>query len=464
MAAIDQIDQAEMERFIDGMHGAVLYPGDDGYGEARSVWNGMVDRYPSLIARCTGADDVQTAVDFAREHGLPLSVKGGGHNVAGRAVCDDGLMIDCALMDAVTVDPEARVVEAGPGCRWADVDAATQEHGLATTGGVDSRTGIAGLTLGGGWGWMARKHGLSVDNLRGVEMVTAGGELVRADEGTNPDLFWAVRGGGGNFGVVTSFEYDLHPVGPEVMTAQVFHPQADLVDALRHFRDFMLDAPDEVGGGAMLVTVPPMEPFPEDRHGETAAVLAAAYIGDPAEGASVLNELTDHGDPFMAVVDAMAYTDFQQSFDEGVPDGERYYYKSQYLAELPDEAIETVVDHADELPGPFTMIGLEAYGGAINRVSPDVMAYPHRDAAFNLGVWAGWSDPDRDEAVIEWTRTVHEAMRPYSTGGVYANYLDQDDDDRSRGAVGDNFDRLVELKRTWDPDNLFDHNVPLEPR
>lgn len=462
MSANDELGSSAVQSLDEGLRGELLLPDDERYDDARSVWNGMIDKHPSVIARCTGAADVAVCVDFARQHELSVSVKGGGHNVAGRAITDGGITLDMSDMDYVRVSPSQEVAIVGPGCRWGDVDHETQAYGLATTGGVDSRTGIAGLTLGGGWGWLARKHGMAVDNLRRVDLVTAEGELVLADAETNSDLFWAVRGGGGNFGIVTAFEYDIHPVGPEVMTAQILHPTADIRGALDHFQAFMRDAPDEVGAAAIMLTVPPMDPYPEEHHGTTAVSLAAMHSGDLAEGESVLGELADYGNPILSAVEPMPYTVFQEAFNDVSPTGERYYYKSQFVEELPDEALDTLLEFGETLPGAYSLISLEAMGGAINRIPEEATAFPHRDASFDLGIYGGWSDPARDAEIMEWAQRVAEAMQPYSTGGVYANYLDRDEGDRGRGAFDGNYERLAEIKQKWDPKNLFEHNVTIE--
>lgn len=465
MPTIDLADESAFEPLHDRLRGSLVRPTDEDYDDARAVWNGMVDKYPAAIARCAGAADVMAAVDFAREHDLLLSVRGGGHNVAGKAVCDDGLVIDCSPMDFVRVDPDGKTARVGPGATWADFDHEAQAFGLATTGGVDSRTGVAGLTLGGGVGWLARSHGLACDNLVGADVVTAGGDLVHASADENPALFWGLRGGGGNFGVVTAFEFELHDVGPEVLVAQAFYPTEHAEAVLRFYRDYAAEAPDAVAPYALVANVPPEAPFPEEHHGEAAVVLVAPYAGDPEAGRRHLEPIAeaDVGEPILRFVDTMPYAALQQSFDDGTPAGERYYYRAMHVSELPDEAIETIATHARELPAPFTMAGIEPMGGAVNAVADASTAYPHRDAAFSFGIWAGWSDPERDDELIEWTRAFHEAMTPYSTGGVYANYLDRDEDDRIRAAYGDNYDRLVELKDEWDPENRFRLNSNVEP-
>jgi FAD/FMN-containing dehydrogenase len=448
--------------FHDRIHGAVLHPGDDGYEEARTVWNAAVERYPSTVVRPSGAADVAATVDFAREHGLPLSVKGGGHDFAGQAVCDDGVTIDCSPMDWVRVDPGAERARVGPGATWADFDHEAGAHGLATTGGLVSTTGVAGLTLGGGQGYLAREHGLTVDNLVGADVVTADGELVRASADENADLFWALRGGGGNFGVVTAFEFDLHPVGPEVLGGPVFHPYGDARAALEFYREFAADAPRELAVYALIVGVPPEDPFPERHRGEPSVAFAVCYDGPVDEGREVLEPLRGFGDPILDAVRPLPYADLQRAFDDASPEGYRWYTKSHYLDGLPDGAIETVLEHTDPFPGPLTQVAIEPLGGAVADVAPDATAFPHRDAAYSLGIWPGWADPDRDGEMIAWAREFHDAMAPYADG-VYANYLDDDEGDRVRAAYGDNYERLARVKAEWDPENLFRANGNVAP-
>jgi FAD/FMN-containing dehydrogenase len=454
-------DEDAVRALRDRLHGDLLNPGDEGYEEARTVFNAMIEKYPSYVVRPTGAADVMAAVDFAREQDLLLSVKGGGHNFAGTAVCDDGLTIDCSAMDSVRIDPDARTVRVGPGATWGDVDHETGAFGLATTGGLVSTTGVAGLTLGGGQGYLARKHGLTVDNLRAVDLVTAEGDLVHASEGENPDLFWALRGGGGNFGVVTSFEFDLHPVGPEVLAGPVFHPYEDAQEALEFYRDFTAAAPDELACYALVVRVPPEEPFPEGDRGEPSIAFAVCYAGPTDQAEDALEPLRAFGNPILDAVQPMPYATLQRSFDDGSPEGYRWYTKSHYLADLPDGAIDTILEFTDPFPGPLTQVALEPMGGAIARVDPSATAFPHRDAAYSLGIWPGWEAPENDDKHVGWARAFHDAMAPYADG-VYSNYLDRDEPDRVEAAYGENYERLADIKAEWDPENLFRMNQNVE--
>jgi FAD/FMN-containing dehydrogenase len=442
----------ELARRLDG---ALIRSTDDEYEAARAVWNGMIDRRPALIARCTSVDDVIASLDFARQHGLPITIRGGGHSVAGRSIADDALLTDLSSMNSVEVDPDARIARVGPGAVGADLDSATQEHGLATTGGTYSATGVIGLTLGGGMGFLARRFGMAVDNVMSADVVLADGSQVHASETEHPDLFWALRGGGGNFGIVTSMELRLHPVGPELAVAQAFYPWTEASDVLRRFREFAADAPDEVGCYALAVNVPPIADFPEGSHGATAAALVASHAGPVADGERALGPLTEFGNPLLAAVVPMPYATLQQSFDVAIPAHQRYYWKSAYLSGMPDEAIDTFVAHASPLPGPFSSAYFETMGGAIGRVDPAATAFPHRDAPFNLGINPGWADAATDEAAIAWAREFSDAMSPYSTGGLYANYAGHDDLDRLRAAYGGNLERLTKVKDRYDPKKVF---------
>lgn len=461
--AIADLEETTIESFGEQLHGNVLRPSDEGYEEARTVWNAMIDKEPAVIARCTGVADVIAAVDFARDLDLPLAVKGGGHNVAGAAVCDDGVVIDLSPMNAVRVDPETQTAHVQAGATMADLDHETQAFGLATTGGIVSTTGVAGLTLGGGFGRLDRKYGLTIDNLLSVDVVTAEGELVHASETENPDLFWGLRGGGGNFGVVSSFEFQLHEVGPDVLAGRLIYPIEAATDVLSFYREFMTDAPDDVQCYAAFVQVPPLPEFPEPLHGQTVLVLVPFYAGDIEEGIEILQPLREVGDPVADTVRPQPYTVFQRGSDEIYQEGHRNYWKSHYLGGLSDEAIDTMVEYANPIPTPFTTVFLEWMGGAISRVDADATAFPHRDSTLSFTVAPKWTDPEQDDDLIEWAQEFHQSMAPYATDGVYANYLDRDEADRVRSAYGENYDRLVGVKNEWDPENLFRMNQNIEP-
>jgi hypothetical protein len=438
-----------------GVRGPLLRSGDDGFQAARHVWNGMIDRSPALIARCAGAADVIRAIAFAREHGLPVAVRGGGHSAAGSGVCDDGLVIDLSGMKGIRVDPARRTVRAEAGLSWGEFDRETQAFGLATTGGVVSTTGIAGLTLGGGIGWLMREHGLTCDNLLSADVVTADGQLLTASADENPDLFWALRGGGGNFGVVTSFEYRLHPVGPLVLGGLLIWPRPMARDVLRLYRDFTRQAPENASAYAALAHAP---------DGAPVVAVIPFYNGSIADGEKLLQPLRDFGPPVADFVQPMPYAAFQTFLDAMNPPGNRVYWKSAVLKDLTDDVFETVIEHAATVPSPLSPAILEFYGGAANRVGAEATAYPHRDALYAVNAISMWTDPGQDEANVRWARGLWEAMRPFSPGSVYVNFLGVDDgDDRVRAAYGPNYARLAALKARYDPTNLFRFNQNIRP-
>lgn len=446
------------DRLDAAVSGGVLRGGDE-YEARRACWNARFDRRPDAIAVCRSAEDVRAAVSFARGHRLPLAVRAGGHSNAGHSTLDGGLLVDLSDMRHVAVDPEARTVRAEPGLRWAELDRATQEHGLATTGGTVSTVGISGFVLGGGTGHLARRYGLAVDNLRAADVVTAGGALVRAAPDENPDLYWAVRGAGANFGVVTAFELDLHPVGPTVIAGQLVHPFDDTEAVLRRYREAMADAPDALQCYAFFLRVPPVDPFPADRHGRLALDLVVVHSDPGPAAAEAVQRFADIGDPFLAVVGPQPYTAAQQSFDAGLPAGARYGSQAGYLAGLGDGAVAVLLEHVAAMPGELSVAYLEPLGGAVARVSPVATAFPHRDAAFGFHILPGWTDPDRDAENLGWAASFREALAPFATGGVYVNLIADGDEDRVRDAYGANFDSLARLKTRWDPDNVFSSNV-----
>lgn len=455
--AVDDLDRA--------LDGDVLRPRTDGYDDARALWNGMIERRPGLIARCTGVDDVQQAVRFAAAHDLLVAVRGGGHNVAGTAGVDGGLVIDLSAMRDIDVDPQAHRAHAGGGATWAELDAATQTHGLATPGGVVSDTGIGGLTLGGGIGWLRRRHGLSCDNLVAAQIVTADGQVRDVDEQTDAELLWALRGGGGNFGVVTRFDYDLHPVGPEVAVAFVLYHADRTAEILRAYGDYATDLADEVSSFAICGTVPDEEDFPEDIWGEPYVLLMAVAACEVDDGERLLRPLRELGDPLADLSEPMPYVDVQQLLDDDYPVGLRYYWKSLHLPALSDDVIDLAAEWAARRPSPIATLDIWHLGGAMARVPADATAFGDRSAPWLLGVEANWEDPADDDANLAWTRGCVDAFRDASTGREYLNFpgFFEDDNATLRTAYGQaNYRRLAELKRRVDPGNLFrlHQNVP----
>lgn len=441
------LDQAVMETFRADVRGKLLTAADGGYDPARRLWNAMIDKRPALIVQCAGAADVGTAVRFAAAHALRVSVRGGGHNVAGTAVCDGGLMIDVSPMQGIRVDPFARTALAQPGLLW-------QAFGLATTGGVVGETGIAGLTLGGGVGWLVRKHGLTCDNLLAADVVTADGQLRHASRDTNPDLFWALRGGGGNFGVVTAFQYQLHAVST-ILGGLVIHPRSAARDVIRFHRDFITSAPEELTSYVGLLTAP---------DGSPVVALASCYCGDLQEGERVLRPLRAFGSPLVDGTQAMPYTGMQGLFGPSFPWNNRNYWKSSYLREFPDAAVDAAVDYANHSPSGLSAIVIEYYGGAVSRVAADATAFAHRAANFNILILGQWREAADDARHMQWTRDCWQAITPWTSSAVYMNALSAGEDPQAvRAAYGTNYARLAALKTQLDPQNLFRMNQNITP-
>ena len=453
---------------INGFRGQLVTRDHADYDTARAVWNSAVDRRPRLIARCAGTADVIAAVRYARDHGLEIAVRGGGHNVAGTALCDDGIVIDLSGMRAVQVDPAGRTARVQGGALWSDVDHETQAHGLATTGGIVGHTGVAGLTLGGGIGFLMRKHGLTVDNLVAAEVVTAQGTLAWASADDHPELFWALRGGGGNFGVATSFQFALHTLGPTVMAGPVFWAAADTTEVLRFYRDFAAAAPDELGTVVRLGTVPPLPAIPADLHWRPAIAVDTCYAGAVADGEHAVRALRRFGTPLVDLVGLVPYVAHQGALDDTLPHGWHYYWKSTNLAGLSDDAIAVIADHAYRATSPRSYAAMFHLGGAVGRVPRDATAYAGRDVAHNIIIDAVWLPEDADErALVEttWAREFLHALQPHRAGGVYVNFLDADDDSRRvREAYGEHtYRRLADVKAKYDPDNAFHHNKNIHP-
>ncbi len=451
------VDDGALEGLRAEQRGEVLAPGDEAYDEACALWNGMFDRRPAAIVRVEDVDDVVAAVRLAREHGLTVTARGGGHGVAGNALSDGGLVVDLLRLKDVTVDPDARTARAGGGATLGDLDAATQAHRLATPLGVVSKTGIAGLTLSGGIGWLRRKFGLAADNLVLLEVVTADGEVRTASETENAELFWALRGGGGSFGVVTALEYRLHPIGPDVMVAFVLYPGERATEILRAVDEYTASAPEEVSPVAFLGNVPHGDPFPPEIRGLPYAAVAAVYAGDAVEGELALQPLRELGDPLADLSGVLPYVEAQGLLDEDYPDGWRYYWKSADLDELADEALERLAAHAATAPSHHSTIDVWYHGGAMGRVGAEDTAFGRR-APYLIGVEANWEPGDSDDENVAWARAAVDDLRPYSTGGAYLNFpgLFEEGDELLRASYGErNFERLVALKRELDPENVI---------
>jgi FAD/FMN-containing dehydrogenase len=455
------VDEEAVQSLVAQTRGPVLRPGDEGYDEARSIWNALIDRKPALIVQCSGAADVVDAVNFAREQGLLLSIKGGGHNVAGNAVNDGGIVIDLSGMNGVHVDPSTGTVRTEGGATWGDADRECQLFGLAVPGGVVSTTGIAGLTLHGGVGHLRRKHGLSIDNLLSVDIVTADGRLRRASATENEDLFWAVRGAGSNFGVVTSFEFQAHPVGPAVMVGALFYPQEAWQTVLPGWRDCMASAPEELSSIALFWSVPAHEPFPPELHGAPIVVVAGVYCGPVAEGEPIVQPLRELAEPLMDLSGPWPWLDLQSGFDAMFPKGQLRYWKSRALAGLSDTVISDIAGFGTRRPSPITDVVIWHHGGAISRVGETETAYGGRDTPFLVTAEASWTDPAQTDDAIAWARELWGAMERHSNGGVYLNFpgLGEEREELVRAGYGVNYDRLAELKATYDPENLFRMNL-----
>ena len=463
---IAALDETALEALAQEFRGRLIGPQDADYDEARAVWNGMIDRYPALIARCTGVADVIAAVNFARENNLLVSVRGGGHNVAGHATNDGGIVIDLSEMKGIHVDPEKRVARAQGGVTWGEIDRETQVFGLAAPGGVVSTTGIAGLTLGGGLGWLRRKHGLTIDNLLSVDLVTADGEFLTASETQNADLFWGLRGGGGNFGIVTSFEYRLHPVGPTVMLGNVWFPVEEARELLPKWREIMENAPEALSSSAYVWSVPPLPNFPEAYHNKRVVCFGAVYAGPVEEGERAIRPLREMGTPMMDLSAEIPWTAVQTMFDVFFPKRERlYYFKSRYLQAFDDRTIEALLPRAANPPSPAVLIVIWHLGGAMRRVNRNATAFAERDATYLFSVDAIWDDPRETEDVLAYSRAFLAEMEPYSTGSLYINFpgFGEEGEQLVKDAYGANYNRMVALKNRYDPNNLFRLNPNVRP-
>jgi hypothetical protein len=447
------VGNAAIETFKQKFRGHVVLPGDSDYDSARKIWNASIDKRPGMIAQCSDVEDVVSAVKFARENQILVAIKGGGHNVAGRALCDDGIVIDLSAMNRAVVDPESHTVHVQGGALLGDIDRETHPHGLAVPTGVVSKTGIAGLTLGGGVGWLVRKYGLTIDNLLECEVVTATGDRVVANKDTNVDLFWALRGGGGNFGVVTSFLFQAHPVST-VLAGLVLYSREQAGAVLRHYRDFMPSAPEELTAYTGLISTP---------DGNPAVGVIACYCGDLAEGERVLAPLRAFGTPMVDTVKPMPFMVMQQMLEESFPDDTYNYWKSTFLSEMTDEVLDVIVEHANRMQSPLSSVLVEFYAGAASRVGLKDTAFAQRRAEFNVGFMAQWTDAVENDKHIGWTRDMAKALEPYSSGSLL-NFMSGGNPEAIQVAFGSNHARLVEVKTKYDPTNFFSINQNVVPR
>jgi FAD/FMN-containing dehydrogenase len=462
--SLAELPAGALDQLESDLPGRVHVPTSAEFTESCTIWNAMIEKRPGLVVRCSSTADVSRAVKFAREHDLMLSVRGGGHNIAGSALCDGGIMLDLSPMKSVTVDKATRTARVGGGATLADVDQATQAAGLAVPLGVNSTTGIGGLTLGGGWGWLSRSLGLTVDSLLSAEVVLANGDLVRASATESPDLFWAIRGGGGNFGVVTSFEFRLHNVGPEVLSGLVIHPLDAARDVLHYWRDFLKTTPEEFVCWFVMRKAPPLPFLPAEWHGKEILVLAMCYSGpDLKEGERIAEPLRKFGKPIADVVGPNPYAGWQTALDPLLTPGFRNYWKSHDFGEVSDGLIDALIAHARKIPDPNTEIAFAQLGGAVTRVAPEATAYSHRDGQFVMNVHGRWQDLGKDQECIGWARDLFQATAPFSTGSVYVNFLTQDEEDRIKAAYGRNYERLARIKAKYDPTNLFRANMNIRP-
>jgi len=457
------LDSDTFQAFAASLRGSALAPEHEQFDECRKIWNAMIDRRPGLIVQCAGTADVMRSVNFAREHDLRITVRGAGHNIAGSCIADGAMMIDLSGMRSVHVDPAARRARVEPGATLGDLDHETQQFGLATPVGVNSTTGIAGLTLGGGFGWLTRKYGLTIDNLLSVDVVTASGELLHASPEENSELFWGIRGGGGNFGIVTSFEFALHEIGTQVLSGLIVYPFSEASSLMRFYREFVSTAPDELTVWLVLRKAPPLPFLPEEVHGTNVVVVAALYSGDMAEGEAVLQPLRDFGNPHADVIGPHQYAAWQKAFDPLLTPGERNYWKSHDFTELSDGALSLILSYADTLPDDQSEVFIAQMGGATARVPSDATAYVHRDAAFIMNVHGRWSNAGDDTRCVDWCRALFDATAPFATGGVYVNFMTEEEHERVRDAYGSSYARLARLKQEMDPGNMFRNNQNIQP-
>ena len=458
-----ELDSKTIENFRDSLRGKLLFSGDEEYERSRTIWNAMIDRKPALIVRCKGVSDIIKAVNFARENQLLLSIRGGGHNIGGNAVCNGGLMIDLSDMRSVRIDPHSRKAYVEPGATLGDFDREALAFGLAAPLGINSTTGVAGLTLGAGFGWLSRKYGMTIDSLSAVDIVTADGTLHRASESSNPDLFWAIRGGGGNFGVVTNFEFSLHEVGPNVLAGLVAYPFAEAASVLKEYRNYIENLGDETSAWVVMRKAPPLPFLPTEYHGKEIVVFGVCHEGDIEKGHEAIEPVRHFGNAIGEFIGVQPLTTWQTTFDPLLAPGSRNYWKSHNFTHLSDEAINIALRYASKLPNEQTEVVFALLGGAASRVAPDATAYAHRNTKLILNVHGRWSEAADDAKCIEWARSLFKEMTPYAAGGVYVNFLTEEETDRVNAAYGPNYNRLVEIKKKYDPENLFRMNQNIHP-
>jgi FAD/FMN-containing dehydrogenase len=453
----------KMNQFKGKIKGRVVLPEESDYHDVRKIWNAMIDRRPAVIVRVAESADVQQTIALSRDLGLDLTIRGAGHNIAGNSISENGIMIDFSTLKNVRVDPEKKRAYADPGATLNDFDKAVQAHGLATPVGINSTTGIAGLTLGGGFGWLTRKYGFTIDQLISADVVTADGQKRHVSEKENSDLFWAIRGGGGNFGVVTQFEFALHPVGPEILAGLFVFPFQQAKQVLTNYREFMKSAPEELNIWVVTRKAPPLPFLPETVHGKEVVVLAAFYAGDIASGQKLLEKVKGFGDLHGEHAGPMPYVQWQQAFDPLLTPGVRNYWKSHNFTELSDDVLNTIIEYAGKLPSPHCEIFVACISGASNRVSPDAMAYRYRDAKFILNVHGRWESAADDQKVISWAREFFNASAPFASAGAYVNFMTEEEGDRVSAVYGPNYKRLAQIKHKYDPENLFHFNQNIRP-
>ena len=457
------ISEKAVEEFGDSLRGEIIKPGDANYDEVRKIWNAMIDRRPALIVKVASADDVQAAIKFARENNLDITIRGAGHNIAGNSICNDGLVIDFSVMKKVRVDAVKKIALVEPGVTLKDFDAEVQKYGLATPVGINSTTGIAGLTLGGGFGWLTRKYGFTVDNLLSAEVITVDGKKLRASENENSDLFWAIRGGGGNFGVVTEFEFKLHAVGPEILGGLLVFPFKQAKSILEKYRNFIPTTPTEFNVWVVMRKAPPLPFLPEEVHGKDVLVLAMCVADDFDKGEKLIEKMRGFGDPVGEHIGRMPYVNWQQAFDPLLTPGARNYWKSHNFVDLKDGAIDLMIEYSGKLPSSQCEIFIAYLEGKSNNVSANAMAYPSRDLKYILNVHGRWDDAKQDKECINWAREFFDATSKFASSGAYVNFMTEEEKERVAKAYGPNYDRLVQIKKKYDPDNLLRYNQNIKP-